>query len=86
MSETALKLDSVGHRRQRENTRTRREEMPCIVVCVEANKIAIQATKKDFAADWENSVWPFQVQVSIERGMCSRVRRVARSGMKEIGQ
>lgn len=53
---TTLELHAVGHRRQTQDTRARRQEMPGIVVRVEADEVTVQDTEQDLAPDRQNAI------------------------------
>ena len=54
MNEAALELDAVRHRREPEDARARGEEVPRVVVRVEADEVRVEDAEQDFAADREN--------------------------------
>ena len=56
VGKAAFKLDTVGHRLQTENPRTRGKEVAGIIVGVETDEITVQDAEKDLASDWEDTV------------------------------
>jgi hypothetical protein len=53
--ESPFELDAVGHRRQAEDARARGEEVPRVVVRVEADQVRVEDAEQDLAADREDS-------------------------------
>lgn len=56
MGVVSLELDSVRHRRQAEDPRTRREEMTGVVVRVETDEVAVEDTEQDLPSDGQDPV------------------------------
>jgi hypothetical protein len=45
------KLDPIRHRRESQDTGTRRKEVASVVICMETDEVAIKDSKENFAAD-----------------------------------
>lgn len=55
MYRPAFILDPIRERRETKDTRARREEMACVVVCVEAEEIGVEDSQKNLSSDWEDT-------------------------------
>ena len=51
MCKPTLELDAVGHGRKGEDASAGRKEVTCVVVSVEADKVRVEHTEKNFAAN-----------------------------------
>lgn len=49
-----LELDAVGLSLEAKDTRTCTQEVAGVVVCVEADQIALEDTEEDLTSDWED--------------------------------
>jgi hypothetical protein len=51
-----LDEDAVRHRREAKNTRAGRQEVPRVVIRVEANEVAVEDAEQDLAPDGQNAI------------------------------
>jgi hypothetical protein len=56
MCKPTLELDAVGHGREGEDASTRREEVACVVISVEADEVRVEHTEKNLAANRQDPV------------------------------